>query len=412
MNSQFLKSVFIPESVMYIQSDCFYGCSNLTNATIMGRINVVPSRLFCLCSSLKYVTLPDSVFSIGYEAFYYCKNLESISIPDSVMEISQSAFVHCESLTSLIIPPGVKKIGDSAFSGCTGLQTVTIPSEVKSLGRYAFSSCTKLNSVFYQGSINPGDDTIFYGDKALNSVCVSSQYPGSSFGGKDVTPDEEVCKTFRSLINCCYAPFYVEEDDEFVERMMWNASVWVNQTEHCGVYECDNNTGRVGWSLCNDSDTNSQICLSDMCIDDWKGKLQGWSVVLEYENGIPFDEMTIGELMYELQFSTYALYMNVNCLRNISFGVETNAEGIVTKNIIRVADRASGQSILQVLYSYYRGKNCKYPLLCNVTDATVTGGDYSSSSPQSSTATTVHITTLMNMALLLFVFIEMIMVVV
>ena len=173
----------IPDSVISIGYDAFYGCTGLTNITIGNGVTSVGVSAFRGCTGLASITIPDGVTSIGGCAFYGCEKLTSVTIPDGVSSIGVGPFVYCTSLTSITvdannpnyksidgnlytkdgktliqhaigkadtyfaIPDSVTSIGEGAFWGCTGLTSITIPDSVTSIGDFAFSGCTGLTSV-------------------------------------------------------------------------------------------------------------------------------------------------------------------------------------------------------------------------------------------------------------------------
>ena len=123
INGEEIKDLFIPNSVEFIGSYAFDGCSGLTS-----------------------VTIPNSVTSIGSYAFSGCSGLTSVTIGNSVTSISGGAFSGCSGLTSVTIPNSVTSIGSYAFNGCSGLTSVTIPNSVTSIGDYAFDGCSGLTT--------------------------------------------------------------------------------------------------------------------------------------------------------------------------------------------------------------------------------------------------------------------------
>ncbi len=75
-------------------------------------------------SKLETVSIPDSVKYIDSEAFDGCTGLTSITIPNSVTSIGFCAFRNCTGLTSFTIPHSVTAIGNNVFEGCTGLTSI------------------------------------------------------------------------------------------------------------------------------------------------------------------------------------------------------------------------------------------------------------------------------------------------
>ena len=67
-------------------------------------------------ASLVKVELPEGLLTIGKDAFFGAKNLMTVNIPSTVMIIGEGAFSGCE-LLELTIPDTVKKVGESALFG-------------------------------------------------------------------------------------------------------------------------------------------------------------------------------------------------------------------------------------------------------------------------------------------------------
>ena len=181
MNSRFLTSVTIPNSVTFIGDYAFSGCS-LTSVTIPNSVTFIGDKAFS-CSSLENinvdsendnyssidgilynkdvtnliccpsaktsVTIPHSVTSISEEAFSGC-DLTSVTIPNSVTSIGDNAFRDCSRLTSVTIPNSVTSIGNSTFRDCSRLTSVTIPNSVTSIGYNAFYYCVSLKAIYMQ----------------------------------------------------------------------------------------------------------------------------------------------------------------------------------------------------------------------------------------------------------------------
>ena len=92
-------------------------------------------------SNLKSIQLPNSIVEINSYCFYKCSNLSEINIPNSVTTIKESAFSCCD-LTSLVIPKSVKKIDYHAFGWNKHLMEVFfLGSEKPEIRSDAFDYC-------------------------------------------------------------------------------------------------------------------------------------------------------------------------------------------------------------------------------------------------------------------------------
>ena len=92
-------------------------------------------------SNLKSIQLPNSIVEINSYCFYKCSNLSEINIPNSVTTIKERAFSCCD-LTSLVIPKSVKKIDYYAFGWNKHLMEVFfLGSERPEIRSDAFDYC-------------------------------------------------------------------------------------------------------------------------------------------------------------------------------------------------------------------------------------------------------------------------------
>ena len=73
---------------------------NITEAVIDENCKIIGTA-FKDCSSLKSVLIPQSVIYIGWEAFRGCKKLNGITIPALVREIAYMAFADCSALQEI-----------------------------------------------------------------------------------------------------------------------------------------------------------------------------------------------------------------------------------------------------------------------------------------------------------------------
>ena len=211
--------------------ESFYGCSNLAQLLLPGRVTSIGSYAFYGCTGLTSVEIPSSVTSIGEYAFGECSGLTSVEIGNSVTSIGSSAFYRCsglkkmdykgsleqwlqiqfasssanpcgygadlylngEKLTDAKIPDGVTSIGEYAFYCCSGLTSVEIPDSVTSIGESAFYGCSGLTSVEIPDSVTSIGASAFYGCSGLTSVEIPSSVRSigaSAFGYSGLTSVE------------------------------------------------------------------------------------------------------------------------------------------------------------------------------------------------------------------------------
>ena len=151
-NSTYSGALNIPETVTYMGRK--RSVTSIGESAFMG-------------SYLSSVTIPNSVISIGYEAFWGCSDLSSVIMPNSIRNIEGRAFQDCNSLTTIVLGNNLESIGQSAFAGCGRLKSITIPNSVTSIGFAAFFCCSSLTSITIPNSVK------FIGNSAFACVDLS-----------------------------------------------------------------------------------------------------------------------------------------------------------------------------------------------------------------------------------------------
>ena len=176
-----LQSITIPNSVVCIGDRTFVGCDNLSTVQLSESVTEISKNMFDGCSSLSSIIIPNSITKIRTQAFHFCTNMTSIVIPNSVTEIGESAFAGCYNLASIEFPNSVVTVGRTAFQSCSGLKTVIIPNSVISVGPSAFENCSSLINVSISDSITYIDASAFTRcDKILYNSYDNAYYLGNA----------------------------------------------------------------------------------------------------------------------------------------------------------------------------------------------------------------------------------------
>ena len=146
-----ITRITIPESVTTIGDDAFSECSDLTSIMFeeCSLLTSIGYYAFYHCSSLKSIWLPNEVVYIHGNAFHGCSSLTFIAIPSSVTSIEVQAFDACSKLSTVLFEENsrLESIGSYAFRGCSNLTHMTIPSSVINIGEGALSECGALVSI-------------------------------------------------------------------------------------------------------------------------------------------------------------------------------------------------------------------------------------------------------------------------
>ena len=207
-----LKTVTIPESVVYIHENAFRECHHLESVTVADGNFAYRSENGVLIDKLKSMLVvypeeksesnyktPDNVLIIGEEAFSKnehitqvdiadgtelvfawafsgCKNLRNVKLPDSIRVIEEGAFHNCETLTEIALPNLIRKIYPYTFKDCTALQKVTMFDTVAFIKEQAFSGCNNLTDFTISGGIIGISEKAFYNCLALAEIRLPDSY--------------------------------------------------------------------------------------------------------------------------------------------------------------------------------------------------------------------------------------------
>ncbi len=140
-----LETVEIPSSVRDIMTDAFRS-STLKTVYDMGSVERIWDGAFSGCTSLSGVTYPDTLLYIGSGAFRGCsgKAFAKVNLPDGVRVIGDAAFYGCNNVTGVKLGKAIEAIPADCFGFCSALNSISIPDSVKTIGEGAFFNCSSI----------------------------------------------------------------------------------------------------------------------------------------------------------------------------------------------------------------------------------------------------------------------------
>jgi hypothetical protein len=239
-----LTEVNIPSSVTYIGSLAFSNTPWLTAEAEKSHFVIVNGMLL-FASDTKEAVIPDSVITIVSNAFWGHTLLEKLYIPNTVSTIEHNAFANCSSLTSVTIPASMDDIGMQAFQNCTALEEVIIlSSDCKIFDRpttftnkgegytgiikgyngstaekyalkygHTFKSLAQLGDVNDDGKINAVDASSVLAYYAMISTNQDGGYDDEQKLAADVNNDGKINAVDASCILSYYAYTSTTEDE-------------------------------------------------------------------------------------------------------------------------------------------------------------------------------------------------------
>lgn len=171
-NAVSLVEITLPNSVEYICSDAFNGCTKLASINIPSNLKVIYNNAFYNCISLSMpIVLPESLTSLSQYAFAGCLNIPSIQLPSALVlqSYANNIFQDCKSLTSMIIPNTTKVFGNYLFSGCDNLASIVLGNAMTSIGTYTFKNCISLVIASVPATVTHIGAHVFNGCIAMTS---------------------------------------------------------------------------------------------------------------------------------------------------------------------------------------------------------------------------------------------------
>lgn len=135
-----LKSITLPDSVEFAETECFRDCYNLEEVTLPAKEFVVSEGMFMNCAALKKVNNADKIVQLEKYAFYGANSLKQIDL-SSAANIGGNAF-ECSGLTSVKLPKCCKTLCLGAFYKCRNLELADLSEcSIEYFAPYIFYRC-------------------------------------------------------------------------------------------------------------------------------------------------------------------------------------------------------------------------------------------------------------------------------
>ena len=173
-NGTFVE-IYIPNSILTIESGAFTGCKSLSKITIpfVGKsanatskealfgyifgyeefdesvkVSQNYSSLFAAVYYIpKQLTVVELNGNLTYGAFCGCANLTTVIFPKTVTTLPDYSFYGCSALAGVTLHEGLTEIGNEVFGKCSSLTSVSIPASVKKIGEYVFYACSSIKEL-------------------------------------------------------------------------------------------------------------------------------------------------------------------------------------------------------------------------------------------------------------------------
>jgi M6 family metalloprotease-like protein len=166
-----LTSISFPDSVIYIELNWLWECTNLAEILVNG-------------SNENYASVDGVLFNKDKTSLIFCPNGKTgkYIIPKDTVSIGEYAFYNCSNLTAIIISNTVTEIKSHSFYGCSNLKEIIIPDSINFIDSWAFIYCNNLSAVYFH-HLNTADID-YFGTNIFDGAAEDFKiiYPVNSIG--------------------------------------------------------------------------------------------------------------------------------------------------------------------------------------------------------------------------------------
>ncbi len=144
-----ITEVVIPDSVMDIGDEAFYGCEELASFEVSNLISLIGTDAFK--NTAYYLDESNWTGDSLYLEEYLVEVRDTVSgsytVRDGTVNIASNAFEGCAGITSVTFPSSLRFVGKMSFLGCAGITEIDLSIPGIQIEANAFEGCTALRSV-------------------------------------------------------------------------------------------------------------------------------------------------------------------------------------------------------------------------------------------------------------------------
>lgn len=178
-------NIVIPDGVQRIRANAFLNCEALKYITLADSVSYIGSFAFSGCTELRHIVIPEGVSSLEESTFAGCENLQDATLPQSLTLIGKNAFSGCKTLFEFVVPEGVMMIEDGAFQGCRNLLRISLPNTLIDIGNNVFADCAALTKLTIPESVKTIGQGVLDGTAAKMELHAKEGSYAASFFAED-----------------------------------------------------------------------------------------------------------------------------------------------------------------------------------------------------------------------------------
>ena len=159
---QEVTEIVIPDTVTFIGTNAFSGCSSVTSIQIPNSVTSIGNGAFSDCIYLTKFNFPENknYTSINSNLLKGCTSLKNITIPNNINTIGSSA-IYETGIEKIIIPGNVKTLNGSALANNYNLTEIKLEEGIDYIGSQAFRACEVVN-LEIPDSVTKLESTVFH----------------------------------------------------------------------------------------------------------------------------------------------------------------------------------------------------------------------------------------------------------